>query len=129
MNNRKIALLAIPVLAALFAIPTGLANASGCENINGTSGNDKISGGDGIQCIFGFAGNDKIQAGDGSDSITPGDGRDRVAAGDGNDVIILENDGDVDRILCGDGNDTVIYLDSLDPLDILRDCETVIVNI
>jgi len=113
----------IAAIAAL-AIPTGIAHSTACS-IVGTSGNDKLSGTDGPDCIDALEGDDKIQAGDGGDFIIPGDGADRTNAGDGDDAILMYNDGDVDRVNCGDGDDAVGYLASVDPLDILHDCEAV----
>ena len=129
MNNRKIALMVIPILASILVFPIGNVMAGGCGP-NGTDGNDKIQGTDGFDCVNSGDGNDKISTGDGGDQITPGDGIDRVAAGDGDDTILLENDGDKDRILCGDGNDRVFYVGAgpIDPLDILKDCENIIDN-
>jgi len=124
MKKTKIALMTIPGLAAVLIVGSFAPALAGCPGcIFGTSGNDKISGGDGEQFIFGLGGDDKIQAGDGDDFVDPGTGADRVTLGDGDDDIGLQPDGEVDRILCGDGNDRVFYFPIIDPLDIFKDCE------
>jgi hypothetical protein len=132
MTKTKIALFAIPVLAAVMVVSSfapAFAGGPPCGNcIYGTSGNDRLQGGDGPQFIFGFSGNDKISAGDGNDTVYPGDGIDRVTLGDGDDYIYLDNDMSKDRILCGDGDDTVFYDGALDPEDTFKDCENFIDN-
>jgi len=129
MTNKKLLTASlIAGMAALFAIPTGIAYAGGC-GIDGTNDPDKISGTDDADWICGYDGDDKIQAGDGGDDIYPGDDSDRVNAGDGDDYIFMTDDGAVDRVNCGDGFDTVEYFEDVDINDTLRDCEDLIINI
>jgi VCBS repeat-containing protein len=82
--------------------------------INGTSGNDKLSGTPkkdvihgraGDDTILGEGGNDIITGGSGNDVISAGAGRDFVRGGSGNDTI--SGGAGSDRLNGGAGNDTV----------------------
>ncbi|HET7051241.1 MAG TPA: hypothetical protein VFI54_23445 [Solirubrobacteraceae bacterium] len=105
------------------------------STLNGSGGDDKLSGFDLDDTIDGGAGNDMLEGGYGNDTITGGAGRD-VINGDvngatctwiqcrspyGNDMIYAR-DGEVDNITCGVGEDVV----EADPSDtVAPDCETV----
>jgi Ca2+-binding RTX toxin-like protein len=72
-------------------------------NINGTSGNDALFGGDGSNVILGGAGNDFVSGGGGDDNINGGNGRDVVFGGDGDDL--LSGGAGNDKVVGGAGND------------------------
>lgn len=82
--------------------------------IDGTPGNDTLSGSVDGDLIRGFEGNDNITGDIGIDLIQGGDGFDTIGGGDGNDVIdggagndrLLGEDGD-DIIFGGEGNDDI----------------------
>ena len=73
--------------------------------INGTSGNDNITGGVNNDTLKGLGGNDTINGGDGNDNIQGGDGDDTLNGDGGNDTI--EGGAGVDVIRGGDGDDTL----------------------
>jgi hypothetical protein len=64
--------------------------------VQGTAGDDSITGGDDADSLSGGAGNDTIDGGGGNDTIDGGTGNDSVVGGDGADLV-----------RGGDGNDTV----------------------
>jgi Ca2+-binding RTX toxin-like protein len=51
------------------------------------SGNDFITGHDGINALDGFEGNDTISGAGGNDTFSGGNGTDSISAGDGDDVV------------------------------------------
>ena len=79
--------------------------------VNGSGGNDTITGANGLAALLpslvldGGSGNDTIAGGDGADTILAGGGTDVVDSNRGNDAVFL-----------GGGNDTAIW----DPGDDLR---------
>ncbi|HSS68405.1 MAG TPA: hypothetical protein VLK34_07625 [Nocardioidaceae bacterium] len=118
------------------------------ERIDGTPGDDVISGGRGIDRIFGGAGNDRICAGRARGSVHggPGDDRLRAAKGNGFDVAWLREGPDRasmgrkrdrvyvmrddvrDRILCGRSHRDVAFYEPLrqgDPVDAFISCEAI----
>ena len=120
MTNKK--LLTASIIAALFAIPTGILTISG--DIGVAAQLNRIQGTNGDDIIFGTAGNDKIATFDGRDTIYPGDGEDQVNAGKGDDHINLLHDGKSDVINCGPGNDDVFNNgEGIEPLDVFHNCE------
>jgi RTX calcium-binding nonapeptide repeat (4 copies) len=92
-------------------------------DINGTAGNDMLTGTNGIDNIDGMAGNDtidgrgendKIKGGAGNDTIDGGPGADEISGDDGDDQITGDQGNDdlsggagQDRIDGGVGNDTI----------------------
>ncbi|MGF1673455.1 MAG: choice-of-anchor Q domain-containing protein, partial [Rivularia sp. (in: cyanobacteria)] len=81
-------------------------NQASINEINGTSGNDRlrgsaeddiIDGGAGNDFLFGFAGNDTLTGGDGNDNLYGGEGDDSIDGGDGFDT--LRETADTDFIL------------------------------
>ena len=76
---------------------------SGNDQVNGILGNDFINGGIGNDLIFAGGGNDEVNGGPGDDTINGEDGND-ILRGQGGDDIISGNGGK-DRILGGGGND------------------------
>jgi Ca2+-binding RTX toxin-like protein len=79
---------------------------SSIENVNGSNGNDWISGTIGVNALFGGAGDDVIYGLGGDDSLDGGAGRDSLYGGTGNDII--RSDIGSDYVEGGDGNDTLI---------------------
>jgi Ca2+-binding RTX toxin-like protein len=87
-------------------------NGSGGTVINGTSGDDSLTGGDGNETINGFGGND---------TLSGGEGRDWLIGGDGNDTLISQTDsnhgdGRADRLEGGLGNDEYYVNDDGDEI-------------
>ena len=96
----------------------------GSRVLDGTSGNDTITGNAGRDIINGGNGNDVIDGGGGHDTINAGTGNDFVEGGAGNDVIDDGNGNDTisggsggDTIDGGNGNDV---LSGGDGADIIR---------
>jgi VCBS repeat-containing protein len=99
--------------------------------VNGTSGNDIISGGMGFNLLNGLGGNDSITGNVVADTITGGNGNDTIKGFDGNDHLnggrgndhlnggngndILNGGTNADYLEGGDGNDTYI-VDNLNDL-------------
>ena len=88
---------------------------SGNNRINGGEGDDALNGLGGDDRIFGSAGNDSLNGGDGADLLQGGSGTDALYGGEGNDLV-SGGDGD-DRLLGelgsdtlegGEGNDTLL---------------------
>lgn len=74
--------------------------------IFGTSGNDKLFGGNKKDLIIGLEGDDIIQGGNNDDCIVGGDGNNKIDGGNGRDVI-TSGSGD-DRIDGGNNDDQII---------------------
>ncbi len=73
--------------------------------IEGTSGNDKTNGGEGIDIMTGLAGDDQLDGKDGDDELDGGVGKDKLTGGNGDDIA---TGGDGNDLLKGDaGNDTL----------------------
>jgi Ca2+-binding RTX toxin-like protein len=102
------------------ALDSELDGGSGEDRVTGGSGHDRMVGGPGPDRLRGLAGNDRIWGGSGGDRIVGGAGRDRLAGDAGNDRIDAR-DGLRDRVLCGKGRD-ITYVDRRDTV---RGCETV----
>lgn len=75
------------------------------ENVDGTRGNDRISGDDADNELDGGAGNDHLFGLNGVDLLTGGKGNDHLDGGDGDDV--LDGGEGNDRLLGGAGNDAI----------------------
>jgi len=112
----------------------------GDDVVHGGPGKDSLDGGKcnptaygGADILRGGAGDDALYhsrlmwGGPGTDYIFPSSSLDdqRIHAGTGDDYIHPSNDGNRDDIWCGDGADTVMFFDTVDPNDVLRDCETI----
>jgi Ca2+-binding RTX toxin-like protein len=85
--------------------------------INGTNGNNTLTGGLEDDSIYGFGGNDVLNGGDGNDYLDGGDDFDTLKGGFGNDTLIGGNGNDVleggngnDLLQGGNGNDQFEYL-------------------
>ena len=76
--------------------------------VNGTSGNDTLTGGDSADELYGFEGNDRITGGKGNDTIVGGAGDDTLTGGMHSDVFFVAFDFGQDVITDFDDNaDTV----------------------
>ena len=84
-------------------------------NLDGTSGNDQLTGDDdvnrligldGHDTLFGNGGNDTLYGGNGNDTLIGGAGRDVLDGGAGDDWL-NGNEG-ADTIFCGTGDDFII---------------------
>lgn len=73
--------------------------------VEGTSGNDSLSGGTSRDVIFALAGNDSLSGQGGDDLLHGGDGNDRLNGDLGNDQIF--GDAGADTIAGGGGDDTL----------------------
>lgn len=93
---------------------------SGDDEITSLGGDDCVRGHEGADVIRGDGGDDKLHGGRGPDEITDGPGRDFASGGHGNDTI-RSRDGDRDTVRCGRGNDTAVT----DNRDQVRGCEDV----
>src|SRR6478752_3604064 len=84
----------------------GLTGTECADLIDGRDGNDVIDGRGGSDILHGGAGNDFIRGGAGHDLIYAGRGNDIVYGGEGNDTIY---GGDGDDQLFGEDGDDIIY--------------------
>ncbi len=100
------------------------------DRIRGRAGNDRIRGEGAGDCLFGARGNDHINGNAGDDQLRGASGRDVLRGGKGGDLItagarrdrVKAVDGRVDTIQCGAGRDLAI----VDPFDgVAQDCERV----
>jgi Ca2+-binding RTX toxin-like protein len=82
---------------------------SDVEEIDGSEGNDTLTGDAAVNELFG---------GPGNDTITGGGGNDFLFGDDGNDNL-LARDNTADLVACGDGNDTA----TTDDIDTVSGCE------
>jgi Ca2+-binding RTX toxin-like protein len=80
-----------------------LQGTAGNDRITGYATADTINGNDGDDTVDGAAGDDVIHGGMGGDGLTGGDGHDTLDGGAGNDVLFGGNGNDV--LTGGDGND------------------------
>ena len=83
-------------------------------NLNGSAGNDRITGDDGDNLLAGLGGDDTLSGGVGNDTLDGGNGNDSLAGGAGNDTLIggagnntLEGGAGRDVLIGGDGVGTV----------------------
>ena len=77
------------------------------ENVEGTTGDDTLSGDDGANALYGLAGEDDLFGRAGDDRLFGGGGNDFIVGGDGNDLISGGEGSDVIR--GGAGVDGVTY--------------------
>lgn len=89
--------------------------ASNFLDVQGSSGNDRITGHDGIGILDGRAGNDTLIGGGGNDTIDGGEDNDSLSGGEGNDSLIGGGGDDTlngglgaNTLVGGAGNDTYI---------------------
>jgi len=91
-----------------------LTGGSANDVVNGLAGNDRLNGGIGNDTLLGLGGNDILNGGDGADSLDGGLGIDTLQGGFGNDTLLGGDGGDVligdfddDLLDGGTGNDTL----------------------
>lgn len=107
------------LVVALCLIATAVAHA---RVVQGTPGNDRLTGTARADVLRGLAGNDALLALGGTDFLDGGTGRDTHDAGPGNDLVAASYDGARDVVRCGAGVD-VVNADLVDA--VARDCELV----
>jgi Ca2+-binding RTX toxin-like protein len=81
---------------------------TGNDTIDGSAGNEVLSGGDGNDTINGAAGNDTLYGGDGNDRLFGGFGVETLYGDDGNDLLFI-NDLNGDFADGGDGIDFIQF--------------------
>ncbi|MES9898719.1 MAG: hypothetical protein ABW148_06825, partial [Sedimenticola sp.] len=104
----------------LFGLDTTDGTSDGSRNLlEGDSGANTITGGNGHDLLFGGAGNDDLGGGRGADVLIGGTGNDDLSGGRGADVLI----GGVgnDTLTGGNGNDTFVFQDGTDGNDHITD--------
>ena len=84
---------------------TGLREATMNRLIEGSLGDDRITGTNGSDILIGFSGSDTIHGGDGTDVIQGNEGSDKLY-GDNSDDILQGGIGS-DQLYGGDGNDII----------------------
>jgi Ca2+-binding RTX toxin-like protein len=84
-----------------------LSGGVGHDTINGLLGNDTLDGGVGNDLLSGGSGNDSLRGGAGDDTLDGGAGSDRMIGGLGDDVYTVDSVGDVVTELPDEGQDTV----------------------
>lgn len=97
--------------------------------VDGTGGDDTLSGGAGTDTIHGEGGDDSIDGGADADSITGGGGSDTIDAGTGNDTIdagvgsdrILLSDGYSGDAITGGEDDDGLDIDTIDASGVTTD--------
>jgi Ca2+-binding RTX toxin-like protein len=62
------------------------------DTLAGMAGNDTLSGGSGADKLWGGSGNDSLSGGSGADLLVGGFGADRMDGGTGNDVLLSRSD-------------------------------------
>ncbi len=77
------------------------------STVNGTTGNDTLTGTSANEVLIGGTGNDTITANDGNDILYGGAGNDTMSGGNGNDVYIVDSFSDSVSESASAGTDTV----------------------
>ena len=75
--------------------------------INGTAGNDSLTGSTQADALFGGVGSDTLNGGAGNDTLDGGAGADTMAGGAGDDTFIVDNPGDKVNEAAEQGTDLV----------------------
>ena len=86
-----------------------LGSTGGSDNpdlIEGTSGDDILSGGLGDDRLYGYGGNDTLSGGEDNDLLRGGDGNDTLNGDEGNDLLIAGAGSDI--LNGGTGNDVMV---------------------
>jgi VCBS repeat-containing protein len=78
---------------------------NGDDLVNGTGGEDSLSGGNGNDAVYGLDGHDSLSGGNGNDSLYGGAGSDVLHGDNGNDLLDGGTGNDV--LDGGNGNDTL----------------------
>jgi Ca2+-binding RTX toxin-like protein len=81
----------------------------GSDTIRAGAGNDTLRGGDEYDLLYGDDGDDLLEGGAGGDVMVGGAGQDRLYGGEGNDFMDSQSDTGSDQ-LYGEGGDDGIYL-------------------
>jgi Ca2+-binding RTX toxin-like protein len=103
--------------------------------LNGTDGNDSISGSLGNDVLNCMAGDDQLSGGPGNDVLNGGAGNDQLSGGFGNDTYIFERGSGQDAIVDFDNSqnnvDTIVIGPGVAPTDIVvtRDDQNLILSI
>ncbi|MCQ4162037.1 poly(beta-D-mannuronate) C5 epimerase [Roseomonas sp. GC11] len=84
-----------------------LAGNDGNDTLNGLGGSDQLSGGNGNDVLNGGNGDDVLLGEAGNDTLNGGDGTDILRGGDGNDILVGGNG--TDTLTGGGGNDIFRY--------------------
>ncbi|MCV4339837.1 calcium-binding protein [Pseudomonas capsici] len=84
-----------------------LAGLAGNDTLYGRSGNDVLDGGDGRDILYGEAGDDTLLGGAGNDTLTGGSGNDILDGGSGNDSLDGGFGSDTYVFRKGSGQDTI----------------------
>jgi len=87
---------------------SGLAGATGFENVHGGQGDDTLKGGDGPNLLQGGAGKDVLDGRGGNDLLYGQEGNDSLLGGDGDDL--LDAGSGLNTVKGGTGNDTYAFL-------------------
>lgn len=88
----------------------------GNDDISGRAGDDRLIGGDGFDTLRGELGNDNLRGGNDTDLLDGGDGADLLAGDKGNDTMIGGNGDDAFEWVDGDGSDLIQGGDGRDNL-------------
>ncbi|MGH3148271.1 MAG: calcium-binding protein [Rubrobacter sp.] len=106
-------MLALGATAALAAVINGtagndkLTGTNQADQIDARAGNDRVYGKGGNDTLEGSLGNDLLQSSTGNDRLFGGLSRDTAQAGPGDDRIVLDGDQERDYGFCGGGYDTI----------------------
>ena len=76
------------------------------DHLNGTTGNNRLSGGAKEDTLAGMAGNDTLSGGSGADKVWGGSGNDNLSGGSGADLLV--GGFGADRMDGGTGNDVLL---------------------
>ena len=76
------------------------------DHLNGTTGNNRLSGGAKEDTLAGMAGNDTLSGGSGADKVWGGSGNDNLSGGSGADLLV--GGFGADRMDGGAGNDVLL---------------------
>jgi Ca2+-binding RTX toxin-like protein len=76
------------------------------DHLNGTTGNNVLSGGAKEDTLAGMAGSDMLNGGSGADKLWGGSGNDNLSGGTGDDLLV--GGFGADRMTGGNGNDTLL---------------------
>lgn len=86
--------------------------------VEGTPGDDTLSGTAFGEPIYAYAGDDSIDARGGDDRVFGGDGNDSISGGSGKDILEGGAGNDVYRFGAGDGQDVVIDASGIDSVQL-----------
>ena len=112
---------AFPIQSSTLGEPVQIDGGTGNDRITGSPGGDRITAGagndtvdarGGSDTVLGQAGDDRLDGGDGVDDVEGGDGADTVTGGAGEDYV--DGGGNADDVGGGPGDDAVYGDDVLD---------------